>query len=115
MKILLHFFDKMSNSTWNLGLKFWWWALETIIHRFYFERFEYKIFTRPNSYAYGDHETKNFRILHWISRHKFYLNSIENLKLTKQKSPIIQFCSVWFITQGFTKIDHSILNWPVFL
>jgi hypothetical protein len=31
-----------------LGLKFWWWALETIIHRFYSEGFENKIFTQPN-------------------------------------------------------------------
>jgi hypothetical protein len=30
-----------------LGLKFWWWPLETIIHRFYSEGFEYKIFHAP--------------------------------------------------------------------
>jgi hypothetical protein len=35
-----------------LGLKFWLWPLETIIHRFYSEGFENKIFTRPNIYAY---------------------------------------------------------------
>jgi hypothetical protein len=39
MKTLLHFFDQMSNFTSNLGLKFWWWALETIIYRFYSEGF----------------------------------------------------------------------------
>jgi hypothetical protein len=47
MKTLLHFFDRMSNFTSNLGLKFWWWALETIIHRLYSEGFENKIFTQP--------------------------------------------------------------------
>ncbi len=47
MKTLLHFFDRKSNFTSNLGLKFWWWALETIIHRFYSEGFENKIFTQP--------------------------------------------------------------------
>ncbi len=39
MKTFLHFFDRMSNFTSNLGLKFWLWALETIIHRFYSEGF----------------------------------------------------------------------------
>jgi hypothetical protein len=33
-----------------LGLKFWLWPLETVIHRFYSKGFEYKIFTRPNIY-----------------------------------------------------------------
>ncbi len=37
----------MSNFTSNLGLKFWLWPLETIIHRFYSKGFEYKIFTHP--------------------------------------------------------------------
>jgi hypothetical protein len=40
----------MSNFTSNLRLKFWWWALETIFHRFYSEGFENKIFTRPTLY-----------------------------------------------------------------
>ncbi len=48
METLLHFFDRMSNFTSNLRLKFWWWALETIFHRFYSEGFENKIFTRHN-------------------------------------------------------------------
>ncbi len=50
MKTLLQTFDRMSNYTSNLGLKFWLWPLETIIHRFYSEGFENKIFTRPNFY-----------------------------------------------------------------
>jgi hypothetical protein len=48
MKTLLQTFDQMSSFTSNLELKFWWWALETIIRRFYFEGFEYKIFTRSS-------------------------------------------------------------------
>jgi hypothetical protein len=28
-------FEQMSHDTSNLGLKFWWWALETITHRIY--------------------------------------------------------------------------------
>jgi hypothetical protein len=48
MKTLLQTFDQLSNFTSNLGLKFWLWPLETIIHRSYSEGFEYKIFTRPN-------------------------------------------------------------------
>jgi hypothetical protein len=47
MKTLLQVIEQKSNFTSNLGLKFWWWALETIIHRFYSEEFENKIFTRP--------------------------------------------------------------------
>ncbi len=35
-----HFWCK---ATSNLGLKFWWWALETITHRFYPQDFEFKI------------------------------------------------------------------------
>ncbi len=51
MKTLLQTFDRMSNYTSNLGLKFWLWPFETIIHRFYSEDFENKIFTRPIKYA----------------------------------------------------------------
>jgi hypothetical protein len=54
MKTLLQVIDQKSNNTWNLGLKFWWWALETITHRFYSEGFLSKqkklYFTRPNDY-----------------------------------------------------------------
>jgi hypothetical protein len=52
MKTLLQTFDQLSNFTLNLELKFWWWPLETIIHRSYSEGFEYKIFTRPKNYIY---------------------------------------------------------------
>jgi Na+-transporting NADH:ubiquinone oxidoreductase subunit NqrF len=62
MKTLLHFFDQMSNYTSNLGLKFWWWALETIIHRFYSEEFENKIFTRPSVSELSPLYRNNFRI-----------------------------------------------------
>ncbi len=52
MKTLLWIIEQKSNYTSNLGLKFWWWALETIIHRFYSEGFWSKQkklhFTRPN-------------------------------------------------------------------
>jgi hypothetical protein len=37
MKTLFHFFDQKSHNTSNLRLKFWWWALETITHRFYYK------------------------------------------------------------------------------
>jgi hypothetical protein len=47
MKTLLQVIEQKSNYTSNLGLKFWWWALETIIHRFYSEGFEYKILHAP--------------------------------------------------------------------
>jgi hypothetical protein len=47
MKTLLQVFEQKSNYTSNLGLKFWWWALETIIHQFYSEGFEYKIYHAP--------------------------------------------------------------------
>jgi hypothetical protein len=50
MKTLLQTFDQLSNYTSNLGLKFWLWPLETIIHRSYSEGFENIIFTRPNEY-----------------------------------------------------------------
>ncbi len=43
MKTLLQFFEQRSNYTSNLGLKFWWWALETIIHRFCSKGFENKL------------------------------------------------------------------------
>jgi hypothetical protein len=34
-KTLLRIIEQKSNNTSNLGLKFWLWALETIIHWFY--------------------------------------------------------------------------------
>jgi hypothetical protein len=33
MKTLLQIIEQKSNYTLNLGLKFWWWALETATHR----------------------------------------------------------------------------------
>jgi hypothetical protein len=47
MKTLLQIIEQKSNYASNLGVIFWWWALETIIHRFYSEGFEYKIFHAP--------------------------------------------------------------------
>jgi hypothetical protein len=44
-----------------LGLKFWLWPLETIIHRFYSEGFENKIFTRPNIQFFFRREQEEFR------------------------------------------------------
>jgi hypothetical protein len=32
MRTLLHFIEQKSHNASNLGLKFWWWALETITH-----------------------------------------------------------------------------------
>ncbi len=43
MKTLLHFFDQMSNFTSNFGLKFWWWALETIIYRYLLNLFSKRL------------------------------------------------------------------------
>jgi hypothetical protein len=40
METLLQVIDQKSHNTLNLGLKFWWWALETIINRFYSQGFE---------------------------------------------------------------------------
>ncbi len=37
---LLQVIEQKSNYTSNFGLKFWWWAIETIIHRFYSQGFE---------------------------------------------------------------------------
>ncbi len=51
MKAFLQVIEQKSTYTSNLGLKFWWWALETIIHRFYLQEFlsnQKKLqFTRP--------------------------------------------------------------------
>ncbi len=52
MKTLLQVIEQKSNYTSNLGLKFSWWALETIIHRFYSQGFEYKILHAPYSTGY---------------------------------------------------------------
>jgi hypothetical protein len=47
MKTLLRFIElfamAFSHNSSNLGLKFWFWALETINHRFYPQGLEYKI------------------------------------------------------------------------
>jgi hypothetical protein len=55
MKSLLQIIEQKSNYTSNLGLKFWWWSLEAIIHRFYsegFDRNKKKLhFTRPKLYG----------------------------------------------------------------
>jgi hypothetical protein len=57
MKTLLPIIEQLSNYTSNLGLKFWLWAFETIIHRFYSEGFGLKQkklhFTRPNETTFG--------------------------------------------------------------
>ncbi len=55
MKTLLQVIEQKSNYISNSGLKFWWWAIETKIHRFYCQGFwsnQKKLqFTRPNKYA----------------------------------------------------------------
>jgi hypothetical protein len=43
MKLLFNLIDQLSHNTSNLELKFWWCALEAIIHRFHPQGFEYKI------------------------------------------------------------------------
>jgi hypothetical protein len=39
MKTLLQVIDQKSHNTSNLGLKFWWWALETITHQAFSQGF----------------------------------------------------------------------------
>jgi hypothetical protein len=105
MKALLHFIEQKSYNTSNLGMKFWWWALETKVHRFRsFDRNKKKLyFTRLNKNPFYRGNTRPSS-----TKTKIVIDRVDGILFSKDVN-IHEICQLSTLLQRKKLLKNSFL------